>query len=47
MRFGITYTQDWMGAGSRYLLVNGEVDHTIWPNSGDEPRIIDIQQVSN
>lgn len=47
VRFGITYTQDWMGAGSRYLLVNGEVDHTIWPNSGDEPRIIDIQQVSN
>ena len=46
-RFGITYTQDWMGAGSRYLLINGEVDHIIWPNSGSEPRIIDIQQVSN
>jgi hypothetical protein len=46
-RFGITYTQDWMGAGSRYLLINGEVDHIIWPNSGNEPRIIDIQQVSN
>ena len=47
VRFGITYTQDWMGAGSRYLLINGEVDHIIWPNSGNEPRIIDIQQVSN
>ncbi|MBR5819107.1 MAG: hypothetical protein IKY50_03790 [Alistipes sp.] len=46
-RFGITYSQDWMGAGSRYLLINGEVDHIIWPNSGNEPRIIDIQQVSN
>ena len=46
-RFGITYTQDWMGAGARYLLINGEVDHIIWPNSGSEPRIIDIQQVSN
>ena len=46
-RFGITYTQDWMGAGSRYLLINGEADHIIWPNSGSEPRIIDIQQVSN
>lgn len=47
VRFGITYTQEWMGAGSRYLLINGEVDHIIWPNSGNEPRIIDIQQVSN
>jgi hypothetical protein len=46
-RFGITYTQDWMGAGSRYLLINGEDEHTIWPNSGSEVRIIDIQQVSN
>lgn len=46
VRFGITYTQDWMGAGSRYLLINGEVDNIIWPNSGSEPRIIDIQQVT-
>lgn len=46
-RFGITYTQDWMGAGSRYLLINGEADNIIWPNSGSEPRIIDIQQVTN
>lgn len=46
VHFGITYTQDWMGAGSRYLLINGEVDHVIWPNSGTEPRIIDIQQVT-
>lgn len=46
-RFGITYSQDWMGVGSRYLLINGEVDHIIWPNSGTEPRIINIQQVTN
>ena len=46
-RFGITYTQDWMGAGARYLLINGEVDHIIWPNSGSEPRIIDIRQITN
>lgn len=46
-RFGITYSQDWMGAGSRYLLINGEDDHIIWPNSGSEPRIIDIRQVAN
>ena len=46
-RLGITYTQDWMGSGARYLLINGEVDHIIWPNSGSEPRIIDIQQISN
>ena len=47
VRFGITYTQDWMGAGSRYLFVNGEEGHIVWPNSGTEPRIIDIQQVAN
>lgn len=46
-RFGVTYTQDWMGAGSRYLLINGEQGNIIWPNSGNEARIIDIQQVSN
>jgi hypothetical protein len=46
-RFGITYSQDWMGVGSRYLLINGEVNHIIWPNSGAEPRIINIQQVTN
>ena len=46
-RFGITYTQDWMGSGSRYLLINGEEGHIIWPNSGNEPRIIDIVQVAN
>ena len=45
--FGITYSQYWMGAGSRYLLINGEVDHIIWPNSGNEARIINIQQVAN
>lgn len=45
--FGITYTQDWMGAGSRYLLINGESDSVIWPNSGSDPRIINIQQVTN
>ncbi len=44
--FGITYSQDWMGAGSRYLLINGEGADVIWPNSGNEARIIDIQQVS-
>lgn len=46
-RFGITYSQDWMDSGARYLLINGEADHIIWPNSGVDPRIIDIQQVSN
>lgn len=45
-RFGITYSQDWMGAGSRYLLINGDGTDVIWPNSGNEARIIDIQQVS-
>lgn len=46
-RLGITYSQDWMGAGSRYLLINGEEGHIIWPNSGNEPRIIDIVQAAN
>lgn len=46
-RFGITYSQEWMDSGSRYLLVNGEGDHIIWPNSGSDPRIIDIRQIAN
>lgn len=45
--FGITYTQDWMMGGTRYLLINGEVDHIIWPNSGNEPRLVYIQQIVN
>lgn len=44
---GITYSQEWMGTGARYLLINGEADKIIWPNSGNDPRIIDIQQVTN
>lgn len=44
--FGITYTQAWMGVGgTRYLLINGEGDSIIWPNSGNEARIITITQV--
>lgn len=46
--FGITYTQAWMGAdGTRYLMINGEADHIIWPNSGNQPRLITITQISN
>ena len=48
IEFGITYTQSWMGSdGTRYLLINGEADHIIWPNSGNQPRLIKITQVSN
>lgn len=48
IEFGITYTQSWMGSdGTRYLMINGEADHIIWPNSGNQPRLIQITQVSN
>lgn len=45
--FGITYTQDWMMGGARYLLINGEVDHIIWPGSGNEPRLLNVYQVTD
>lgn len=47
VEFGITYTQSWMGlGGSRYLMINGEHDHIMWPNSGTDARIIKIEQVN-
>lgn len=45
VRFGITYRQNWMPSGmSMYLFINGKVDEIAWPNSGSDPKIIEIKQ---
>lgn len=46
VEFGITYTQDWMPDGaSTYLFINGKADEIAWPNSGNDPKIIKIEQI--
>ena len=46
VRFGITYTQDWMPAGtSMYLFINGTAGEIAWPDSGNDPKIIEIKQI--
>lgn len=45
VKFGITYTQEWMPVGtSMYLLINGKADEIAWPESGNDPKIIEIKQ---
>ena len=45
VEFGITYIQDWMpDNASIYLFINGKVDEIAWPNSGNDPKIIQIRQ---
>ena len=46
VRFGITYHQDWMPDGnSVYLFINGKADEIAWPESGNDPKIIEIKQI--
>ena len=46
VEFGITYTQDWMPEGtSLYLFINGKKDEIAWPQSGDDPKIIEVEQL--
>ena len=46
VKFGITYRQNWMPSGmSMYLFINGKVDEIAWPNSGSDPKIIEIKQI--
>ena len=45
VKFGITYKQGWMPSGmSLYLFINGKVGEIAWPNSGSDPKIIEITQ---
>lgn len=45
VKFGITYRQNWMPSGmSMYLFINGKVDEIAWPNSGSDPKLIEIIQ---
>ena len=46
VKFGITYHQDWMPDGnSIYLFINGKADEIAWPESGNDPKIIEIKQI--
>ena len=46
VKFGITYHQDWMPDGnSIYLFINGKADEIAWPESGSDPKIIEIKQI--
>ena len=45
VKFGITYTQEWMPVGtSMYLMINGKAGDIAWPQSGSDPKIIEIRQ---
>ena len=45
VEFGISHKASWMHEGTRlYLLINGKVDAIAWPNSGNDPKIIEITQ---
>ena len=45
VKFGITYTATWMHAGtSLYLFINGKADNIAWPDSGSDPKMIEILQ---
>ena len=46
VEFGITYHQDWMpNDKSIYLFINGKADEIAWPDSGNDPKIIEIKQI--
>lgn len=45
VEFGITYYQVWTDQYIN-LYVNGEYDNIRWPNSGDNPKLINIKHVS-
>lgn len=45
VKFGISHNSSWMHEGTRlYLLINGKSDAIAWPNSGNDPKIIEILQ---
>ena len=45
IEFGISYDQSWTDQYIN-LYVNGEYNHIRWPNSGDNPKIINIRHIS-
>lgn len=46
IKFGITYHQDWMPTGGHiHLYINGDAAKTAWPNSGNDPKHIEIKQI--
>ena len=45
IEFGISYYQQWTDQYIN-LYVNGEYGNIRWPNSGDNPKIINIRHIS-
>ena len=45
IEFGISYYQGWTDQYIN-LYVNGEYDNIKWPNSGNNPKIINIKHIS-
>jgi hypothetical protein len=46
VKFGIVYNQQWMPTGSHiHLYINGDANNIAWPNSGTDPKHIEIKQV--
>lgn len=46
VKFGITYDNTAMLGTSEFLFVNGTAGKIVWPNSGADPKLIEIKQVS-
>ena len=43
--FGIVYNQKWTGS-HMYLYINGEYDNIRWPDSGNNPKFLQIKHVA-
>lgn len=48
VKFGITYDMSWyLGGGSQFLFINGAEENIAWPQSGSDPKIIEIKHKVN
>lgn len=47
VKFGITYDMSWHTGSTQFLFINGAANNITWPNSGDDPKIIEIQHVAS
>lgn len=51
-KLGITSTLRWSSTGENvstpfYLFINGKMDQIAWPDSGTDPKFIEIEQIQN
>lgn len=48
VKFGITYDMSWyVGGGTQFLFINGAAENIAWPQSGIDPKIIEIKHKVN